>query len=110
MLNITVNFPQIVTIIDCAENVTLKYMYSYLQQYKCVQQIIIFIISYTINMSTYMAYIYIFLTKYKALSNSAPTSDSDLERCHAVMIDNVELDNRVNFDIIQRCIKKLKPH
>ena len=26
------------------------------------------------------------------------------------MHDNVELDNRVNFDIIQRCIKKLKPH
>ena len=26
------------------------------------------------------------------------------------MHGNVELDNRVNFDIIQRCIKKLKPH
>ena len=26
------------------------------------------------------------------------------------MHDNVELDNRVNFDIIQRCIIKLKPH
>ena len=26
------------------------------------------------------------------------------------MHDNVELDNRVNFDIIQQCIKKLKPH
>ena len=37
MLNITVHFPQIATIIECAENVTLKYRYSYLQQYKCVQ-------------------------------------------------------------------------
>ena len=46
----------------------------------------------------------IFLTKYKALFNSVPTSDTDLERIHAVMHDNVELDNRVNFDIIQRCI------
>ena len=26
------------------------------------------------------------------------------------MHDNVEDDNSVNFDIIQRCIKKLKPH
>ena len=26
------------------------------------------------------------------------------------MHDNVELDNRVNFYIIQRCIKRLKPH
>ena len=42
--------------------------------------------------------------------NSVPTSDTDLERLHAVMHDNVEFDNRDNFDIIQRCIKKLKPH
>ena len=48
----------------------------------------------------------IFLTKYKVLFNSVPTSDTDLERLHAVMHDNVEVDNRVNFDIIQRCIKK----
>ena len=47
---------------------------------------------------------------YKALFNSVPTSDTDLERIHDVVHDNVELDNRVNFDIIQRCIKKLKPH
>ena len=26
------------------------------------------------------------------------------------MHDHVEVDNRVNFDIIQRCIKKLKAH
>ena len=26
------------------------------------------------------------------------------------MHDNVEIDNRVNFDIIQRYIKKFKPH
>ena len=29
---------------------------------------------------------------------------------YAYMYHNVELDNRVNFDIIQRSIKKLKPH
>ena len=37
----------------------------------------------------------IFLTKYKALFNSVPTSDTDLERLHGVMHDIVELDNRV---------------
>ena len=42
--------------------------------------------------------------------NSVPTIDTDLERLHTVMHDNFELDNRVNFDIIQRYIKKLKPH
>ena len=52
----------------------------------------------------------IFLTKYKALFNSVPTSDTDLEGLHDVMHDNVDVDNRVNFDSIQRCIKKLKPH
>ena len=46
----------------------------------------------------------IFLTKYKALFNSVPTGDTDPERLHAVMHDNVELDDRVNFDIIQPCI------
>ena len=30
MLNITVHFPQIVTIIECAENVTLKYRDSFM--------------------------------------------------------------------------------
>ena len=52
----------------------------------------------------------IFLTKYKALFNSVPTNDTDLKRLYAVMHDNVEPDNRVHFDIIHRCIKKLKPH
>ena len=42
----------------------------------------------------------IFLTQYKALFNCVPTSDTDLERLRAVMHDNVELDNRVNFYII----------
>ena len=41
---------------------------------------------------------------------SVPTWDSDLQRLHAVMHENVEPDKRINFDIIKRCIKKLKPH
>ena len=42
--------------------------------------------------------------------NSVPTCDTDLERLHAVIHENAEPDNRINFDIIKRCIKKLKPH
>ena len=49
-------------------------------------------------------------TKYKTLFNSVPTCDSDLERLHAVIHENVEPDKIINFDIIKRCIKKLKPH
>ena len=51
-----------------------------------------------------------FLPSTKPFLTVYPASDTDLERLHAVMHDHVELDNRVNFDIIQRCIKKLKPH
>ena len=39
--------------------------------------------------------------------NSVPTSDTDLERLHAVIHDNVELDNTANCYIIQRCIDLL---
>ena len=44
------------------------------------------------------------------LLHSVPTSDSDLEQLHAVMHDNVDLDYRVNFDIIHQCIKQIRPH
>ena len=50
----------------------------------------------------------IFLTKYKTLFKSVPACDSDLERLHAVIHENVEPDKRINFDIIQQCSKKLK--
>ena len=52
----------------------------------------------------------IFLTKYKPLFNSVPTCDSDLERLHAVIHENVEPDKRITFDIIKQYTKKLKPH
>ena len=37
-----------------------------------------------------------------------PACDTDLERLHAVIDENVEPNNRINFDIIKRSIKKLK--
>ena len=52
----------------------------------------------------------IFLTKYKTLFTSLPTCDTDLEPLHVVIHVNVEPDNIINFDIIKRCIKKIKPH
>ena len=38
-----------------------------------------------------------------------PTCDTDLERLHAVIYENVEPDNRINFDIINMCTKKILP-
>ena len=47
---------------------------------------------------------------YQIQNSSVPTCDTDLKLLHCVIHENVEPDNRRNFDIIKRCIKKLKPH